>query len=332
MLLLCYPDRVLNSNLSAKKPSLVFFGSSEFSAQVLEFLIHEGFLCTLVVTQPDKPVGRKGKLQAPRVKQLALENEIPCYQPSSLKKLDPWYRLRSLSFDFGVVVAYGKLLPQRILDTANYCFLNGHASDLPRFRGAAPMERALIAGDSKTAMCIMQMTSGLDEGDVLSRETLEICTELDINGLEQKMIQSCNRQLKQVALGYPVFSAKRRSQPSEGVSYASKISEVDARIDLENDLGSEIFNRLRAMKRKYGIHFELNGTKLAVFDAAFIPEEGSAPPGTVVKRTTKELIIAVNGGCLRIIELQLSGRKRLPVHSFLSGSTLRDGDILKSGS
>jgi len=317
--------------LDSHKPSFVFFGSSEFSAQVLEFLIHDGLTCTLVVTQPDKPVGRKRLLQGPRVKNLALDHDIPCYQPPSLKKLEPWYRLLDLSFDFGIVVAYGKLIPQRVLETSKICFLNGHASDLPRFRGAAPMERALMAGDLQTAMCIMEMTAGLDEGDVLSRQSLDIGVGMDIDDLEKQMIQSCNRQLKEVVLDYESFNLKRQPQSSGGVIYASKITELDARIDLEKDSGVKIFNQLRALKRKYGIHFKLNGIKLAVYEGRFVDVETGARPGTVVKRTGKELVIAVNEGCFHIHELQLSGRKRLAVQAFLAGSSLQEGDCLQSG-
>ena len=316
----------------------VYFGSSEFSAGVLRNLAEQKTVeIVLVVTQPDRPFGRKRDLKPSPVKIVALELGLEIYQPPSLKKLEPLYRLRELNYEFGIVVAYGQIIPQRILDTASRDYLNGHASDLPRWRGAAPMERAIMAQDESTAMCIMQMQSGLDTGDVLLREEIRIEPETDINTLEKLMFDSCNRLLPVALTDYERLLKERKPQPDEGVNYAEKLVEEDSFVNLTNWDATSTFARLQGLKKTYGIVFSYQGKKLRIFDADYVSGQlqcagngEPASPGEVVERTKKGFVVALKGGGLRIRELQLEGKKRMSVGSFLAGSHLKQGDRLDS--
>ena len=186
-------------------PRIVFFGSSDFSAAVLADLYQKGFPIPLVVTQPDKPFGRKRVLHPPPVKIEAQKLGIEIIQPTSLRKKGVLSIFQDLEFDFGVVCAYGKILPKKLPDTAQVNFLNTHASNLPRFRGAAPMERAIMEGDTATAMCIMEVSEGLDEGDVFHREFIEISADMKIDQLQELMLNSARNLLPEVLSGYPRF-------------------------------------------------------------------------------------------------------------------------------
>lgn len=311
------------------KPRIVYFGSSDLSAKVLRDLFCcEKFNIEAVFTQPDRPFGRKKLLKAPPVKEMALEFGLRVEQPQSMKKLAPLHQLRQINPDFGVVVAYGQILPQRILDTARFAFLNGHASNLPRWRGAAPMERCLIEGDSSTAMCIMDMTAGLDEGDVLSREVNSIASNWTIRELVQWMWHSCSDQLIKTLEKMDNFDSNRLPQSSAGINYASKISRQDAWVDL-NASGQSLFNRWRALRDHYGLVFKYQDKKLIVWDLEWFQDLHDVQPGTVVKVSKDQLIIALKGGRMNILEVQLEGKKRLSVNNFLAGAVMSEGDLLE---
>ncbi|MCO4783418.1 MAG: methionyl-tRNA formyltransferase [Candidatus Cloacimonetes bacterium] len=301
---------------------IVFFGSSDFSAAVLKDLIQKGYEVVLVITQPDKPFGRKKQLKAPLVKEVALEFGVDVYQPYSLKKLEPLHRLRDLDYDFGVVVAYGKIIPQRILDTAEVSYLNGHASDLPRWRGAAPMERAIMAGDLSTAMCIMQMTSGLDEGDVLSREEIKISEDMCFKELESEMLDSCKKNLCTCIDEYSTKVCQAVEQSDQGVNYAEKIYKDSSYVNVDTQDGCEIYNLVKGLESSYGAVFSYEGKKFAVFLAKFVKKEGLDGHGELVDKTKKSFGIALQGGVLYPIEVQLEGKKRMLVQTFMSGSRL----------
>ncbi|PCJ19339.1 MAG: methionyl-tRNA formyltransferase [Candidatus Cloacimonadota bacterium] len=304
------------------KKKIVFFGSSDFSAEVLKYLIDTNHEIVLLITQPDKPFGRKRKLKATRAKEIAIESQIEVYQPNSLKKLDPFYKLRDLDYDFGVVVAYGKIIPQRILDTASISYLNGHASDLPRWRGAAPIERAIMSGDSSTAMCIMKMTAALDEGDVLFRDEVKISDQMGFKDLENKLLESCKINLEKCIHQYKEKLSKSCAQSIEGITYAEKIYKDVSYIKISSDSAITIYNRIRGLENSYGAVFSFEGKKFAVYSAKLSLKDGLSGQGGIIDLTKKSFGIALKGGVLYPQEVQLEGKKRMAVQSFMSGSRL----------
>ena len=311
---------------SKKLPAIVFFGSSEFSSAILRDLFEKGFPLSLVITQPDKPFGRKKSLRPPPVKLTCEELDLPFLQPRSLKRESLLERFRKLEFDFGVVCAYGKIIPLTLLQTARVNFINTHASNLPRFRGAAPMERAIMMGDLSTALCVMEVSEALDEGDVFCKEIIEISPQMHIDQLEKRMIAASRSMLTEVMQNYPQFEKNKESQGSEKILYAHKLSEMDSWINLEME-GREIYNKLRALCSSYGIVFcTSDGKKIAVFKGSFEEVRHEQIPGTVMLRTKKDLNIAVKGGVLQISEIQIEGKKRLPIAAYLAGSRVELGD------
>lgn len=311
---------------------IVFFGSSHFASECLRTLHSaDDIEVCLVISQPDKPFGRKKVLKPTPVSECALELGLKLERPPSLKKLAPLYMLRELDYDLGVVVAYGQIIPQRVLDTASVAFINGHASDLPRFRGAAPMERALIEGDLESALCIMKMSAGLDEGPVLARYPIDLSGKPDIFELESLMLKECQRGLLEVIRDVENHLAQAKEQSNTGVSYAQKLSVEDAYVNLEDRTSHELDCRLRGLKRSYGLIFSWKGKKFIVWDACF--ETGAATdvePGTVIKRTKKELGIAVIDGLMSVKIIQVEGKKKLELNQFLAGSPIQEGDKIDS--
>lgn len=312
------------------KKKIVFFGSSDFSAEILKSLIDSGHEVVLLITQPDKPFGRKKQLKAPLAKEIAIKAGIDVYQPESLKKLEVLYKLRELEYDFGVVVAYGKIIPQRILDTAGISYLNGHASDLPRWRGAAPIERAIMSGDESTAMCIMKMTAGLDEGDVIIKEKIQISADMGFIALESEMLKSCKRNLNSCINDYENKMNASFIQSSEGINYAEKIFKDSSYVSIENQNGQEIYNLAKALENSYGAVFSYEGKKFAVYFAKFVEKKHVYEIGKLVEKTKKSFGIALKGGVLYPQEVQLEGKKRMSVQNFMSGSRLDESSCFLS--
>jgi methionyl-tRNA formyltransferase len=293
--------------------------------------VAQGLCPFLVVTVKDQPFGRRRQLQPTPVKQAALELNLECWQPASLKKSATLQKFQALDFDFGVVVSYGKIIPESILQTAGKCFLNVHPSALPRFRGAAPMERAILAGDEKTAVCIMQMTPGLDDGPVLLSQELTIPVDMDIVELKSQLSAISCKLLPEAILGFDRLFPFRCEQTSERVLYADKIISSDGFVDISSEDGICIYNKIRAMALSGGVSFSLGDKKLSVFKARFVKQDNhSYALGEIVAADKKELAIALMGGLLFIDELQLAGKKRLPVREFLSGMRLQKGDFFGS--
>lgn len=314
----------------SKKTRIVYFGSSEFSAKVLEDIVLDGQLSVeAVFTQPDRPYGRKKILKSPPVKETALKFGLSVNQPISMKKLAPLYQLREINPDFGVVVAYGQILPQRILDTAKFSFLNGHASDLPRWRGAAPMERCLMEGDPKTAMCIMDMTAGLDEGDVLSKEVFNVEPDWSIRELSNYMQHSCSKLLLKVLHAGSGFDEKRLKQEDTGITYAAKLTRRDSYVNFEHS-GRQIFNQWRALRDHYGLVFSWKGRKLIVWNMKWQSSGSNMIPGKMRINGNGYLGLELKGGLVSLLEIQLEGKKRMSVQQFLAGAQFRDGDFIQA--
>jgi methionyl-tRNA formyltransferase len=303
---------------------VLFAGTPAFAVPALEALIGAGHRIDLVLTQPDRRAGR-GLATAPgAVKQAAVRHGIPVFQPASLKEPDAQARLREAQSDVLVVVSYGLILPQAVLDIPPRGALNIHASLLPRWRGAAPIQRALLAGDPMTGVCIMQMDAGLDTGPVLLREAVAIESDESAGTLHDKLATLGARLIVVVLDGIGRGELQALPQPAEGVTYAHKIDKAEAFVDWARS-AAEIERQVRAFNPAPGAVARLRGADVKLWRAR--PLEGSnAPPGTVLRVGREGIDVACGSGVVRITELQRAGGKRLPADAFLRGCAVVPGE------
>ncbi|MED5620488.1 methionyl-tRNA formyltransferase [Ideonella sp. BN130291] len=311
-----------------------FAGTPEFAAVALQRLLEARFSVPLVLTQPDRPAGRGMKLQPSPVKQLAQAHTIPVLQPRSLR-LDGKYpddaaaagrQLVEARLDVLVVAAYGLILPQWVLDLPRLGCLNIHASLLPRWRGAAPIHRAIEAGDTRTGITIMQMDAGLDTGDMLLVEPLEIAADDTTGTLHDRLAALGGRLIVEALEAAACGGLPRRPQPLEGVSYAHKIDKSEAAIDWSLP-AAVIERRVRAFDPFPGASFQLGGDAIKLWRAALRADAGGEP-GTLVHADAQRLTVACGEGSLDLLELQRPGGRRQPVQAFVHGRPLASGQRL----
>jgi methionyl-tRNA formyltransferase len=297
-----------------------FGGTPEFARVALQAIIEAGFEVPLVLTQPDRPSGRGQKLQPSPVKQLAVERGIPVLQPERLKDPATHEPILAVAPDVMVIAAYGLILPQAVLDIPRRGCLNIHASLLPRWRGAAPIQRAIEAGDTETGITIMRMEAGLDTGPILLKESLPIAADETaatlhdkLSALGARLIVDALRRFDELALV---------PQPAEGVTYASKIDKAEALLDFRRP-AEELARRVRAFDPFPGAAGVLDDTTMKLWRA--VAERGSGAPGTVLAADGSGIVVACGEGALRITELQKPGGKRLPAADLLRGCPISPG-------
>ena len=312
---------------------LVFAGTPEFARTALTSLHNAGHEIALVLTQPDRPAGRGMKLQASAVKQYALEHHMPVCQPHSLR-LDGKYSDEALAAqqaiadahaELMVVVAYGLLLPEWTLHSVPHGCLNIHASLLPRWRGAAPIQRAIEAGDSETGVCIMQMDAGLDTGAVLMRESLPISDSDTSASLHDKLAALGSRLIVDTLSAFPQLSS--HVQATEGVTYAAKILKDEALIDWHLP-ALRLSQRIRAFDPFPGAHTFCEGQVLKIWSATAFNSDTHATPGTVVQLHADAFDVATGDGVLRVHQVQRPGGKRISAAEFLHSHALSVGMLL----
>ncbi len=299
---------------------IIFAGTPEFARVALTALHTAGHTVLSVLTQPDRPAGRGMKLTPSAVKQEALRLGLPVLQPVSLKSAEVQATLRAFDADVMVVAAYGLILPQTVLDLPRRGCLNIHASLLPRWRGAAPIHRAILAGDTETGISIMQMDAGLDTGAVLSMDRLPILPDDTTGSLHDRLaalggdaIVSALQQLDTlVAL----------PQTETGMTYAAKIGKTEALLDFNRD-AIALARAVRAFNPAPGAVTQLNGTPIKVWQASAHSECGA--PGSILRADAGGLLVACGDGALCLTELQAAGGKRLSASQFLAGHTLTPG-------
>ena len=299
---------------------LIFAGTPEFAAQALGAIVDAGHEVALVLSQPDRPAGRGMTLQASPVKKLALEKGIEVFQPLSLKDAAAQAKIAAVGAEVMVVAAYGLMLPQVVLDMPRFGCLNIHASLLPRWRGAAPIQRALLAGDAASGVCIMQMEAGLDTGPVLLRGAFPIAPD-DTSVTLHARLAALGAQLIVEALGKLPLPAE--PQPTEGVTYAHKIEKAEALIDWTKH-AAELDRHLRAFNPFPGAQAVFAGQTVKLWRAT--PVEASGEIGQILAVDRSTIVVACGEGALAISELQKAGGKRLPVQQFLAGHPLKVGD------
>ena len=319
---------------------VVFAGTPEFAASALAAIHEAGFSVPLVLTQPDRPAGRGMKLQASAVKRYALERGLDVAQPPSLRRAGKFPvdaaaaidRLRATPHDVMVVAAYGLLLPQEVLDIAPHGCINIHASLLPRWRGAAPIHRALEAGDAQTGITLMQMDAGLDTGAMIEVARTPIDPIDTTATLHDKLAAQGARLIVQALSTLERTGALASTPlPSEGVTYAEKIGKEEAALDWRS-AAAALARKVRAFDPfPGGVATLEDGTVLKVWAAEALGPETSgaeaarAEPGTIVAVSPEGVVVACGEGTLRLTQLQKPGGKRLPAREFLAGMALGAG-------
>ncbi|MDO9601372.1 MAG: methionyl-tRNA formyltransferase [Rhodocyclaceae bacterium] len=299
---------------------VAFAGTPEFAAVALRALIDAGFEIPLVLTQPDRPAGRGQKLVASPVKQVALAHGIPLHQPEKLRDPATHAPLIAAAPDLLVVAAYGLILPQAVLDIPHHGCLNIHASLLPRWRGAAPIQRCLEAGDAETGVTIMQMEAGLDTGPMLLAHSLQIGSGETAATLHDKLALLGSRL---IVLALREFATlKPVPQPTRGVTYANKITKDEAAIDWTQP-AAVIERRIRAFDPFPGCTTQFGETTIKVWRA--LPDTGTGSPGEILAVAPEGITVACGEGALQLVELQKPGGRRLASADFLCGFPVKAG-------
>lgn len=299
---------------------IVFAGTPDFAAQQLRTLLASEHQLVAVYTQPDRPAGRGKKLAASPVKQLAAEHGIPVYQPPTLKTAEAQAQLAGLNADIMVVVAYGLLLPQAVLDLPRLGCINIHASLLPRWRGAAPIQRAIEAGDTVSGITIMQMDVGLDTGDMLVKAECPILPDDTAGALHDRLAELAGPATLEALRQLHSAQAQPEPQDDRQSTYAAKISKAEAALDWRRP-AQELARQVRAFN-PFPIAFmraDDQEAPIRVWAAEALDADPSEPPARVLAIAPTGLDITCGEGVLRITSLQLPGKKPLPVADLLRG-------------
>lgn len=303
--------------------NIVFAGSPDFSATILSALLNSEHNVVAVYTQPDKPVGRGQKIKVSKVKSIALEHDIPVQQPSSLKAESEQAILDGYNADIMVVVAYGLILPEAILNTPRFGCINIHTSLLPRWRGAAPIQRAIEAGDAQTGVTIMQMDAGLDTGDMLHKELIEIADDETSLSLFSKLEPLSITALLHTLSNYQSLSAEAIKQDDSQANYAAKISKDEAQINWQES-AITIDRKIRAFTPWPICFSQLDEHTIRVWQAAPIHSSDNSSknhaPGTIIEHHDDALIIAcAENSALAIQEMQLPNKPRKSFSALKNG-------------
>ena len=307
---------------TAESLRILFAGTPDFAVVPLNALVAQGFAPIAVLTQPDRPAGRGREPQASPVKRAALSAGIDVYQPQSLRNAEARELVASLAPDLMVVVAYGLLLPADILSIPTFGCWNIHASLLPRWRGAAPIQRAIEAGDRETGISIMQMDPGLDTGPVMRQERIALRADETGGSLHDRLaalgaeaLLSCLRQLTAGAAPSPV------TQPAHGVSYAGKLQKSEAEIDW-SEPAEVLERRVRAFDPWPVAWCMVGGERTRIWRASLARPQCDATPGTVLSANRDGIDIATGQGVLRLLELQPPGKRRMNAADYLNARQL----------
>ena len=301
---------------------LIFAGTPEFAACALRAILAAGHEVALVMTQPDRPSGRGMALKASAVKEAATAAGIPVFQPPTLRDPAAQEVVQAVGADAMIVAAYGLILPQSVLDMPRLGCINIHASLLPRWRGAAPIQRAILAGDAETGVCIMQMEAGLDTGPVLLSGALAIDASDTAASLHDRLA-SLGAQLVVDALEKMPLSAI--PQFDEGVTYAAKIEKSEAALDWRQP-ADQLLRQVHAFNPFPGATADWQGATIKLWRAELVPDSlGDSAPGCILAADRNGIVVACGEGALRLTELQKAGGKRLPAAQFLAGTQLAVG-------
>ncbi len=325
----------VQAGMDCKRLKVAFAGTPEFAAVALDALIASEHDVVVVLTQPDRPAGRGRKLAPSAVKQRALAAGIPVQQPQSLRNEAAQAELAAVGADVLVVAAYGLILPQAVLDMPPMGCLNIHGSLLPRWRGAAPIHRAILAGDARTGICIMQMDAGLDTGDVLLERALDIGEDETAAQLHDRLAALGASALMESLSAHCRGELQPRRQPEEGVSYAEKLSKSEARLDFSEQT-VELHRRIRAFNPWPVAEAVLRGERVRVWlsrvvaaDEIAATDLSSIAPGTIVSIRPDAVRVRTGNGLIDLLQLQWPGKKMQDASVFCQGRELQ-GEVFTS--
>ncbi|MBQ7939712.1 MAG: methionyl-tRNA formyltransferase [Clostridia bacterium] len=307
---------------------ILFMGTPDFARSILEKLHTDGEDIVAVVTQPDKPWGRKQVLTPPPVKQYALEKNLPVYQPVTLKDGAFAEELSRIDPELIIVAAYGKILPKYILDYPKYGCINAHGSILPRWRGAAPIQHAIMAGDTVSGVTAMYMAQGLDTGDMILTVEVPITDEDDFGTLHDKLAVAGGNAMAQTIARLRDGTITREVQNDANATYAAKIENADCVIDFTKSV-TEIYNQVRGLSPvPLAVTWMPDGKRLKIIAAQREICAVTAAPSTVIDIDHGTLDIACGDGILHVTQLQPEGKGRMAAADFLRGRKLSVGDVL----
>ncbi len=307
---------------------IIFMGTPDFAVGTLEALIDAGHDIVLVVTQPDKPKGRGGKMQYTPVKEVALAHDIPVYQPKKIREAECVEKLKSYQADVCVVVAFGQILPKEILEMTPYGCINVHASLLPKYRGAAPIQWAVIDGEEVSGVTTMQMDEGLDTGDMLLKTEVPL-DEKETGGslfdrLSAEGASLCVRTLKALE----DETATWTPQGDTTTSYAKMLTKDLGNIDWSKSAVS-IEQLIRGLNPWPSAYTDWQGKTMKIWEAEVCTKDFGYEPGTIVDVEKDGFLVQTGEGCLKIKSLQIPGKKRMEAAAFLLGYQVNVGDLLK---
>jgi len=301
---------------------VVFAGTPEFAQRSLAGIVDAGHDVALVLTQPDRPSGRGMRLAQSAVKQFARQHDLEIYQPATLRDSASLSRILGARPQAMVVAAYGLMLPQPILDCVPLGCLNVHASLLPRWRGAAPIQRAILAGDRETGITIMKMDAGLDSGPMLAQRSIPVSEEDDAGTLHDRLALLGAEMIVSALTALETGVATFTPQPASGVTYAKKIDKVESVLDWSRP-AVELARAVRAFRPSPGATSALGGAPLKIWAASVA--QGKGAPGQVISADRSAIIVACGSGALAVTELQRAGGKRISAADFLRGQSLAPG-------
>ncbi len=297
---------------------IVFMGTPDFAAGALEALIHKGEEIVLVVTQPDKPKGRSKELVYSPVKECALKHGIPVFQPVKIKEKEAVEELRKYSADIFVVAAFGQIVSKEILDMPPLGCVNIHASILPKYRGASPIQNVILDGEKETGITIMQMDEGIDTGDILYVKKIEIQREDTFETLHDKLMNLGGEAITEAIDLIAEGSLEAEKQDDSLSCYAKMIKKEMGEMDFSKDAFS-LERKVHGMNPWPSAYTFYHGKQMKLWDVFALEEETKEIPGTVVRVTKEEIFVATGKGLLSLRQVQLEGKKRMSVHDFLLG-------------
>ena len=306
---------------------ILFMGTPDFAAYALKALYESGQEIVGVVTQPDKPKGRSGKLVFSPVKEYALENDLPVFQPEKIRTPESVEYLKSIDADIYVVAAFGQILSQEVLDIPRFGCVNIHASLLPKYRGAAPIQQALLDGNSKTGVTLMQMNAGMDTGDILMQESIDITMDDTAGTLFDKLMKLGGDMMVRAI---PMIEKGELTPVPQDNDKATKVGKFSKEMGIINwkDDAAYIDRLIRTMDPWPSAYTHLDGKTLKIWKATPIEDDSNASAGEIFEISKNSFKVATGKGSLEVFEVQLEGKKRMSAGDFMRGNHLEKGQIL----
>lgn len=307
---------------------VIFMGTPDFAVGTLEAIIEAGHEVVLAVTQPDKPKGRSASLQFPPVKECAIAHNIPVFQPVKIREQKNIDELKKYDPDIIIVVAFGQIVSKDILDMPRYGCVNVHASLLPKYRGAAPIQWAVINGDETTGVTTQRMDVGVDTGDIIETAQLRIAEDETGGSLFDKLAmvgaKLCVSTMEKIEKGEATYTP----QKEEEATHTKKIEKELGNVDWSKS-AKEIECLIRGLNPWPSAYTHLNGKTLKLWQARVVDENSALKPGTIAKVTKNEILVQTGAGMLSLLEIQLEGKKRMPVDAFLRGYPLEEKTVFE---